>query len=259
MSGIRDRTVGVQPLEQGARACRQRPEQVPPLLPPGFDHAPQDQEVGGARRRPQAAGDLLLRLLRPQVLLGLIIGRRNQGIAQESQRLGLEVAQPDGEVVALAPLRPPLALRTQRRQRLMIVDAVAGQEAAVLLEVGDLPFRQPGPPAPRLVGGGDRRNEVEAEILGPDLVAGLDQPLQVPQVAGAAAGMLDALDVETGAEMVVHRDPGRLGHDVAAAPAEAEMAEELRAGDADPAQPAGDPGSRLVEMLDRRSGRRRGG
>ena len=104
MSGIGDRTVGVLSRERIARGCRQRPEQVPLLLPPGFDHAPQDHEVLGARRRPEAAGDLLLRLARPQVLLRRqIVRRRNQGIAQEAQRLGLEVAQPDGEVVALAP------------------------------------------------------------------------------------------------------------------------------------------------------------
>ena len=104
----------------------------------------------------------------------------------------------------------------------------------------------------RFAGSGDRRDKVEAEILGRILVADFDQPLQVPQVVGAAAGMLDALDVEIGAEMVVNRDPGCLGHGFAAALAEVEVAGELGAGDAVPAQTAGNPSPGLVEMIDRR-------
>ena len=92
---------------------------------------------------------------------------------------------------------------------------------------------------------------METEIPDPDSVAGFGQPLDVPQIVCFAACKLDTLGVELRAKVIVHCTRDRIGHDLATALAETEMAERLRARGADPARPAGNPRPSLVEMLDR--------
>lgn len=112
----------------------------------GTDQAPQDCEGLGPDLGPEAAGDPLLDLQWPQILLRHVVRGRDSGVAEKPKGLRPVVAQADGEIAALPPLRPALAFRMQGRKCLVVFNTVVGQEIVVVLEFGGPPFCRPSAP-----------------------------------------------------------------------------------------------------------------
>ena len=164
------------------------------------------------------------------------------------------VAHPQRQVVALPAAPAPAApARDGRRQGLMVGDApVDDFVVSAPDEVGQA--RGHRSPLAGEVAGVDRAPEQPGHGPGPALAVEFHQRPELPEIVGKAHGVRRPRYLEIRLPVVVNGDPGRLRHHVAAARADAEVAQAQRAGDVQPAEAPLDPDARLVHVLHRRLG-----